>query len=984
MTRRRRAGSGSNGGLAVIMVAVAAGVAWYVNRPTETLDFVDDAPRVIEETPSAPLAPTDDEDTPTPVGAPLSEAGGTPSGEDLPAAAPPTAGVEAEVAAGSEPDAPVVDAAVEADAPDAAPPASADADEPDAPFDGRFAGREGLGGQIDVDAIRKRLGLDGDEAAPITRSRPRADVDALDVELAGLRARFELDPTDAEALGALVDALVARDRPDDAWMFVVSFGRAGGDPVVGRGHVLRLDPLVDARLDAYARVADLAFERVDGRRRPRNGLRDLDVVAALRDPLAPGAAGDAATRAASDGQAELVARLADARAELLDDDDAVESLADAGAPLPARLGGPRGIDDEKAAERDAKARASDRPIEQRGSRLRVRTLAGTRTAWAARRVVEEAREHVQDAFRRLRLRGPSGTLEVDVVDSDAAYHTERVNASEPIAPWRLAFYDGEQHRIVALDPVVRGEVRDVLWGELAREVARSHVRALRDERGVLPAWLEAALIAPYEATHWLGDGRVEVAAGWPRARREAVALAALDGAPMMRLDELLALDSADERGPTWAWALVTYLREARDEDDELLWDDRLTDLLEAERDAASAEVEGADARAFREHVIDPDRPRAGILSLRAFEEAWHGWLAEQGAWIRGDAEALDTLVGEAERLHAAGEAARAERLVRRALSADAYHVGAHALLAALRDEARDADDALLSLRNVAALQTRAGEPLPVARIAALDDAFATTLAAHDATARAALEPLISDYLAAGFPRAALRVVDRALSAEPLDAGWRATRDTILAVLGDDLLYTRDRLGVVASLDGVLGDKTLWQPDGSRLLVRCADRKAPTLLNSVARLREPWRLSARLLFVAGPDGRLVDDRSNYVGFTFGGEDPLSDGHWGVFVSPGGRVEIAQRASNLEWPSDAIGHAVRRDDPAIVLEVQVEGGRYTVFVDGVAFAPRRLGSKAPNGWMSIYARDVDVELSDLVVQRPASVRPSDVWHTAPRER
>lgn len=989
MARRRRSTRGNNGALAVVMIAVAAAAAWWVQRDVGDEPVVDGEPLVIEDAAAEAPQPEAPEDVAAaPVADDTPEADGD---ADEPAAPAPARGLDAadDATAAVEPSAATRD---DDAAPEAVPEGSADAvvaesedgpdDDESGRFTGHFARRGELDGTIDVDAIRRRLGLDGDDVTqPVTRTRPRADRDELDGELAALRARFERHPTDVDALGELVKTLVARGRPDDAWAFVVDFGEAGGDRRVGRRFVLDLDPLVDARLDALTAVAVRALDRAAPRDRPLNARRDVDTARAFRDVLAPGRDGEPDARAAVDGHAEVAARAEVVTAELLSDDGAVEALATAGAPLPARSGGPPGLDDEEVAERDARAAERGRPIEQRGSRLVVHA-SDTRTAWAVREVVDAARDAVEDD---LDVRGPrSQTLEVVVVADEPTYHTLRVGSSALVPPWRGAFFDAEAARVVVLDPAARGEPRDVLWGHVAREAARSRLVFPDDDARALPAWLVEGVAVGYESAAWLGDGRTSFA-GWPRARRSAMALAALDEPPTwMRIDEVLDLDEADERGPTWCWSLVTYLREARDDDGDLLWADRFEALLEAERDAVPSIVPGAAARRFREHVVVPDRPRAGITSLRAFEDAWHAWARAQAAWIRARPEALDALVARAVEAADAHDDERAETLVRRALSADASDVAAHALYASLRLDDGERDAALLALRNVAALQARAGEPLPVARLTDVDAEFAATLAAHDAASRAALETLVADYLGQDFPRAALRVVDRALSAEPLDAGWRATRETILAVLGDALSFERDRLPVVATLEGTLGDKGLWQPDGSELVVRCADRKQPTLLNSVAHLRAPWRVSARVRFMRGPDGRLVDERSNYVGLTFGGETPLSDGHWGLFVSPGGRIELGRRGATLEWLSDPLGHAVRGDDPSILVEVHVGGGRYTVFVDGESLTSRLLGSKPTDGWMSLYARDVDAALSDVVVRRSFSYDPDDVWHSAPRAR
>ncbi len=995
MTKRRRRASSSNGGLAVVMVLVAGGVAWYVNRPPESLEFAG-GEQAIRDTGEAVATP---EEAPEPVARSFDD--------DAPAAPAP---VETE----ARPSAPaaVVTSPAQTDVAHAAgesAPATPASTKPDAGLDGRtktsqaetnpadtgddstfaghFANRKGLGGVIDTEAIRKRLGLDLVDESRITRAKPGADVDELDVELSTLRARFEMEPTDVAALTALVEALVARDRPDDAWTFVETFGRAGGDVEVGRRFVLQLDPLVDTRIAAMAAVTERGIERAAWAREHSlalNAQRDLESAAAFRDILAPGPDGDTAARSRVDGHATLAAARAAELERLHSTRSALAALAAAGAPLPDHFAAQPGLGPDELEKRDTSASAKGRPHEQRSTRLHVETTVGSLAAWGARRVAEEVRRHADKALRGKNFRSVKGTLEVFVTPSESEFHTERTKATDLIPPWRAAFYDSAAHRVVALDPRTRGEPLALLWGRLAREVARPSVRRVAGNDGVLAPWIEEALAMSYESTRLLGNGDVAFG-GWPVDRRHKMALAATGrGESMMAIDEVLDVDLADPRAPVWIWALATFLREQENAEGEKLWSERFDNLIDEERSAGrtaeDVRAPGAMAREFRRVVIQPDDPIDSISSLRSFGTAWHAWVREQAAWATGDAAALDMLVQTGEELLRERRVERAGELVARVLSVDPVRIRAHALAALLAEGDGRSDAALLFARNIAMLQARVGEPLPTARLASLDERFAGLLSEHDAELRPRLEKLVTDYLAQGFPRAAMRLIDRALFAEPLDAAWRSSRATILETLGSDLLFARRRLPIVTTLDSALGDKGLWQPNGTALIVRCSDRKAPTLLNSVAHLREPWRLSAKIRFQPGPDGRLVDERSNFVGFTFGGSNPLSDGEWGIFVSPAGRIELAKKG-NLEWPSEGMGHAVRRDDPAILLEVHVENGRFTVFADGEGFPPRLLGNKPADGWMSLFARDVDAEITDIVLRRPVSPDPTEVWHTAP---
>jgi len=782
--------------------------------------------------------------------------------------------------------------------------------------------------------------------SPDEPSRARADDEARapgtagqPPELVAARTALELEPTDADALETLVGHQRERGELDRALFWVDRFLEHGGDPQVGLPLAEALDPLREAQralVDATsARLLEDA-ETFARREWMLCAAARIDAAAALGDPAAR-----------------------QARDDLLRRRDAVRRLARYGAPLPDALATDPRISPERVARLDAKAAARGKPHEVSQRHVEVITPIGYTIAWQAARVLEETWRVLEEEY------DPNGLprrIDVQLAPTRGDFDQMRHESDLDVERWATGFYDAEARCIHALDVRELGAPRQRVFGLLAHELA--HLFLDHGTSGhALPVWLDEGLAMQYEGARLLGDGEVVVDA--PSAERLHEAALALADGRVRRIDDLLLLRRPEEDAYPWLYALVAFLRHGEDDEGTLLWADRFVRLLDDYRSNVIVDP----VRHFEEVVVGRE-PRAGVLGVRGFESLWHEWIRWRDASLRGDGVALHRLLTMARSHLDNDRPERAWTTLRDALAIAPDSREALSMWIELHED-DDEDAAMLGALNLASASTPGDAAMRFGPCVAIDRRLGERLAEDDRALRDELDQLVSSYVERGFPRAAVRLLERFVAAWPLDREWRARAGRIQR---DHALPTRvrHRLEAVRTLDGLHGDRGLYGPEGLELLVQTSDRAEPASLRGLERLEPPYRAEARIELLGERDPRAQ------VGLTFAAPEALLEGAWGVLATGDGHLVFA-RQKHLEWETERIG--TWRKEP-VRLAVEVTASDYEPFVDGRSLGRHPLRGRAADGWLGLYARRADARLSDLVVLRESSRDPHGNWATLGR--
>jgi len=815
-------------------------------------------------------------------------------------------------------------------------------------------------------------------------ARGLPDPQALD-PLAEARRQFEATPHDDAAAAALVTALMAAGRTDEALEALADHAASGGDPAATDVWRASLDAtageraaLVDLTVGGLLEVAQLALQSELW----LSAAALLDGAARCTTLAGHEADADARRRlAVLDGEIEA------ARATLFRSRAATASLAAFGAPLPEDL-------DVRATLREASAALVTARAEARGElpaassrHAHVAMARGSAAAGFACELIEALHEHLVEETGRDPWR--SGVvLQVEVLDDEDAYASRRA-AQEPQVPDRVDAFLEEPHRILARDPETLGASVDALWGQLASEAARAF---LRDAYAAapLPVWLEEALVAEVADARILADGRPDLDGGaLPRADRRQGAMDRREGPPALGL--VLTQYPGERAGPLWAAAFWRYLSEATDADGQPLWGDPLSALL-------ADTTQGLEPpQALLMQVVAPAAERTGIATLAALDAAWHAWEREQFALDSGEPDAVAALLARTQRDIAARRFAPAERALARVRTVLPAHPEALALAAQLGRRSQHTDEGLLAARLLAACrqpggswlpgnawqarplaQREAAERLRYAEALELHAPLGEALARLDARVRTAAEALLEQQVQADLPRSALRLLDTLLGIWPLDAGYEAARAALRqGPLADAAQGPRRVPPLLGDGSRVAGSSAAVALDAGRLQVRGADSIAPLVLRGLSRLEPPWHVTLEVRFRPGSGGEVTDDGKRFAGLLFGAEDTIGWGEWGVLVTPAGSIELAT-SGHLEWPSQPVGRGARGGQR---LEVAVEGQRLEIRSDGERVALLDLGVRQASGWLTLYARRADVDLGPLVVEHPRRPEPGALWWVTP---
>lgn len=804
-----------------------------------------------------------------------------------------------------------------------------------------------LGGQRIVrfgeDRPRHERGQDeraGDTGPPGELAAP-----AEPPQVVAARTALELDPVDAPALHTLAEHERARGDPDRALFWVDRFLEHGGDAQVGVPLAEALDPLRAERIALLEGAGVRLREDADVFARRSWWLcaaSRLDAAAALGDPLA-----------------------VPAREELLRKRDAVRALARFGAPLPPELAADPRTSPQRIEDLDSKAAESGRPHAVSERHVEVVTPIGYTLAWQAARLLEATWQALDAEYD---VAGLPRRVSVHIAPTKGDFERARRDSGIDVGAWATGYYDRERDRIEALDVRELGAPRQRLFGLLAHELA--HVFLARATRGdhALPVWLDEGLAMQHEGADVLGDG--EVALDLPSAEHVHEAALALSGGGgrVVPLDELLTMTQPDVDAYPWLYALVAFLRHGEDDAGRLLWADRFDRLLEDHR----RNVIEDPLRHFEDVIVAvDDEPRAAVIDARGFESLWHEWIRWQDASLRGDGVALHRLLTMARSHVDAGRLERARSTLRDALAvapdsrpALAMWIEAHAQ--------EDPDAAMLGALNLASASTPGAASIRFEPCHAMDADLGERLAADDAAWRAQVDALADDYVTRGFPRAAVRLLERVLAAWPLDGAWRARADQIQR---EHALPTRvrHRLEAVRTLDGLHGDRGLFEASGWELVALAHDRAQPASLRGLAKVAPPYRVEVTLELLEGAR----DERAR-AGLTFAAPESFQDGGWGVFATGDGHIVFASQR-NLEWSTEPI--ATRRGT-RVRLAVEVTETDFEPFLDGRSLGRHPLLGRAAEGWLGLHAQRVDVRLSELVVLREAGRDPHANWATLGR--
>ncbi len=771
---------------------------------------------------------------------------------------------------------------------------------------------------------------------------PATPPTTVQLALAAVRA----DPTDAQALGNLAEALKAEDRIDEALHWILRRGALTGDEQLVESWVTNLDPLLEARHDALAAAQERLLDRArahDTKGRPLNMLADLDTSRLLLRGL-PQLAGSA------DGlRDELVNASRRTR----------ERLAAAQVPL--------GLSD--GLDLPAPDAAPGRATTLRSRHHAVSTTLGRPFADAVIEMLGDLQPHLQEGFADKRRRDP---LAFEILTRAAEFESQRPGGEGRSVASRheLAFTLADERRVVVLDPRQIGEPFDVIWGLLAREAARDFVHAME---WVPPPWLQEALCLSFEGLRRDRFGGLDL--GAPPWHRMEDVLLSLRGRGSWRpeLDDLLALDELGGPRSSWAWAFLEYLREARDDEGEPLWLDRLEQLLADYRQDSrfSIEDERFDVEDpkpvdhFKLRMLPPgvaaDEARAGVSNLHDLERLFDAWLRHIAAVDGNKTAALTAEVLAVREALALGDPDALARRLQRVLAVRPEFIAAWKLLADVEKRRRDTDAAILAARRVDALTPHAGDDAdakPFAAVARFDASLAKQIADDEALLRADINGLVDRYLALDHPRSAVRLLGDALAALPFDGAFTDRRDDIVQRFALDDLILRHTVDLERASREAHGDRSLWLVSGEGLTVKARDRIAPAALRGLVHLRAPYRLELRLVVLQSAE---TDSGNDFAGLTFGGVEAHDPGDWALFATPAGRVRLAT-PGRLEWPSTDLSR-LRTGTFDLVLTVDDE--HFSLQVGEVDFGRHALGARQADGWLGLYVRHTDAHIRQLVV-------------------
>jgi len=748
---------------------------------------------------------------------------------------------------------------------------------------------------------------------------------------------LERAPTDPEVLDLASRAAEAAERRDEAlWLAhsarlaAVAAGWKGERLEALAARVEALEPLppeARAPVDAYARSL-LDLGRLCARR--RLFVNAVQVLARLEGGLYGPEAEEALER-------------------IYRDKKALAALLDSQVDVP-----PTATDRKvllQAAKEDAKHTQWGDAWSLDTDNYTVVTNTGYELAHRTTVAMEQVNRFYREVFG-LKPRGGAPRCKLELFATQALYQ-ER--ASPP--PEAMAYYSPSEVRVAAYDPRSEGRPLSTLWSTLFHEASHQFVDLVAADD--VPAWLNEGTASYFEGARIRADGRVETNLV-PRGRLEGLVEVLRSGTPTVReVIEFPGPGSYPGEYYSVGWGLVYFLRNYEDEKLSRPYLPLYEKMLASYRKGGGEPALARFERLFVEEAAQP-----GVASLEDLEARFRDWVVDLEARELVESQSVGPWLESARRHLAAKQLALAEADFRGALRRMPGHVEALTGFAELLASQGRRDEALALLRRAreairrdgifaagfsAMQEVEAQEAAERAkeRMRKLDAAFADAVDALDRELSAKAAAAAQLYLKAGYPRAALRVVDAAVQLADGDVDLRMLRDSVASEHGVELFLWRS-VPVERGLAGWYATPE-WEVEGGAVRTACTGARAALLLED---LPSRYRFEATLRpSELGPQC--------FFGLVFGA-DP--EGTWKVAGLEGDIVALYELGETWK-PLATPGGLPPGQVGDVRLAVDVRPGRARVFVDGELYGEQDFPLTALRGGVGLLAVDAKVEFRDL---------------------
>jgi tetratricopeptide (TPR) repeat protein len=350
------------------------------------------------------------------------------------------------------------------------------------------------------------------------------------------------------------------------------------------------------------------------------------------------------------------------------------------------------------------------------------------------------------------------------------------------------FFVPLENRVATYDPRSEGRPLSSLWSTLFHEASHQFTEATTTN--LMPGWLNEGTASYFEGAALLPSGQV-VANRVPDHRLRNLLVLLDRGSPTLK--EVVSYfegGSYDGSFYPFGWGLVYFIQNYENEKSERVYIPIYRDYMKTYTKGGEHDVVGRFVEYFVKKAAQP-----GVASFEQFEEHWRAWIRDLGEIHFGPPAKADVLLERARKQVANKQLENARETYGRALEkrpdlAPALLERAEVLL-----EQDEVDGALFDLRKL--LQLARGQADPEAAMPGFVDQSAADVA-RDCLTRitkvqsavgkaigetydefvAAAGSAAEDFVAAGFPRGAVHLIETSLAVLGGDA--------VLAGLGEEI------------------------------------------------------------------------------------------------------------------------------------------------------------------------------------------------------
>ncbi|MCC7015004.1 MAG: hypothetical protein IT454_20745 [Planctomycetes bacterium] len=599
-------------------------------------------------------------------------------------------------------------------------------------------------------------------------------------------------------------------------------------------------------------------------------------------------------------------------AKIYDNKKAVEALLETGLDVPLKAKKKR-KSAEALAKEDLKRSVWEQAYEIKGDNYTIKTNMGLEMAESMSLAMEQVNRFYRKVFKVKERGGNTARVVVSVYKSRAEF--EKFENLKEDQKNMLAFFVPNQNRVAAYDLREHGYAIGELWSTLFHEASHQFTHLVSAD--LIPGWLNEGTASYFEGARLLPNGSVEMNL-IPEERLFYLEKSLRAGAPT--LQEVVSYyqpGSYDGEFYPFGWGLVYFLLNYENEACERIYVPVYQDYMAAYGTGGKHDPFQRFVDFFVVKAKDP-----AIKSFADFEARWKGWILALHGLYFGDASQADVLIARARKQAAAKKLEAAAESYRWALKKRPGDVTALVELGDLlaRDKALDAAlyfyrQALVGARGVAQASAPIAER-STKQIAALDEDLGKALAAAEGKLFSACDSTAAQYIEKDFPRAALRMLDRAALACGGSARLSETRAKIAAEHEVDTRRWRRPL-----LEPGLSQwraSELWKPDGDALFAKI-ERTQFATWNPVMPAR--YRVEVRWKDV-------VLEPGGFIALTFG----AADGALQYFgVSDDGLAEVGRIVKTWE-PLEELGLIPLRALESVTIAIDVAPEKTVFSVDG----------------------------------------------------